>query len=852
MAGRPQLQVQVQQPRVVHHVHDAQRQYHEHLTRKQSRRSKHGSLPPDSEVFRQTAYASIWGDMNKDDGLPEARTPRRLQHKRRYSAAPIVHYSGGDENHLKAPLRFLPPTMASTTVLAPRAAPSYHGASSEFYPLELDQPVSGYVGKTNHNAGRLPHSAAPAGFEKNALLHQKGGEGYPFVLNRPRKLSAATTVTVTPVTPSDGFDSRSRSSSWSSQTTVVSKESARYPTYHSDLGHRTPSPSKTVFPRTVKRQPGELFASLPPTVLSTILVKLRESHLELKSDSCSTCWMRDVCAMAVVSRKWHGLAQSVLYEDIQLNGSDSAPQKKRYKLSHSSRLILLRRSLRANPELASLVRSLKVPALPAGVVMGEYHDLVATLVMECPNFERLIGLHPRYDHSYSRLFHALSMRQNLKQMDWILDAPAELQVQQPRSRSGARPGSSSAKSAQMRARRNSGPLSGGLGAHEMAAFLEHHVNWMQLTTLTIHCLPGASLAPEGLVTKTLRLLPSLRHVRLSRLSPSAFNDHSLQALPALESLSLSHMAGVTSHGLSAFATLPSSQAMTRLTLRHVNLDSLPALVRIFSNLVNLRTFSLVQTFAPSLPEDTMIWLMPYLASSSLRRLHWDITTPSPLAHAADSILSRSIAANGFPALRFLRTPNDPEGVFQSLCQPVDRIETATDRFRFPGQNNVGLITRCGTIDSLTSLSTGSDSSVQSFGPRTPTSPSVMVLRETSDLRDARQAAQARLEAARHQPRFLVHVTDEEGYLVDEFSMAGHMGTIGSQIRYDLTSDFGARDEKGGLVDIDDVMAHCGEDTNEREGCTGRWNMSTNGNVDRKEKEKWWHSERGRWAGPQTA
>jgi hypothetical protein len=60
------------------------------------------------------------------------------------------------------------------------------------------------------------------------------------------------------------------------------------------------------------RQPGELFASLPPSVMSTILVKLRESHLEPKSDSCSTCWMRDVCAMAVVSRKWHGLARNIL------------------------------------------------------------------------------------------------------------------------------------------------------------------------------------------------------------------------------------------------------------------------------------------------------------------------------------------------------------------------------------------------------------------------------------------------------------------------------------------------------------------------------------------------------------
>lgn len=202
--------------------------------------------------------------------------------------------------------------MASTTVLAARPMPSYHGASSEFYPLELNQPVNGYVGKASRDLGRLPQSAAPAGFEKqHTLLHQKGGDGYPFVLNRPRKLSA-TTVTVKPVTPSNVVDSRSRSSSWSSQTTILSKESAMYPTYQPDPGHRTPSPTKTVFAKKITRQPGEAFASLPPTVLCNILAKLRESHLEPKSDSCSTCWMRDVCAVAVVSKKWYGLAQVAL------------------------------------------------------------------------------------------------------------------------------------------------------------------------------------------------------------------------------------------------------------------------------------------------------------------------------------------------------------------------------------------------------------------------------------------------------------------------------------------------------------------------------------------------------------
>lgn len=561
------------------------------------------------------------------------------------------------------------------------------------------------------------------------------------------------------------------------------------------------------------------------------------------------------------------------YEDIQLNGVDATPQRKRFKLAHSSRLMLLRRSLRARPELAAMVRSLKVPSPPSNIPLEEYHNLVATLVMECPNFERLVGLYPRYDHTFSRLFHALSTRRSLKQMDWVVDPAAEQQQQQQRPKSRSRPGSSYGKPTLLpKSRHDSMALAGStLGPQLSAAFLDHHVNWGNLSTISIHCTPGSTMAGDGLVTKTLRLLPSLRHLHLSRLSPSAFNDETLLSLPSLETLSLSHIPGVTSSGLSSFATRPTSQALTTLTLRHVNLDSLPALVRIFSNLTKLRVFSLVQATAPTLPEDTMIWLMPYLASSSLRKLHWDMTTPAPFAYAADAILSRSIEAGGFPSLLTLRTPNDPEGLFQSLCRPVQRTERATDRFRHTGavdSRGGGFIARSGTLDSLVSLSNGSDTSSNSSlhsptSPRTPTtpdgfgsggprtmSPSTAFIREASDLRDARQAGQARLEAARSQPRFHVHVTDEDegGATVEDFRMAGFMGSIGSPICYDLSADPGARDDKGGLVWLEDRMADCGEDVGEttREGCIGRWNMSTSGNVDRKEKERWWHCERGRW------
>ncbi|KAM0332290.1 hypothetical protein ACHAQA_002566 [Verticillium albo-atrum] len=750
--------------------------------------------------------------------------------------------------------------MAATT-MPTRGAPSYYGAASEFYPLELDQPTTGFMARSQRPNNRMPRSVHP-GFE-NSPLKKMTGPYDPATLNRPRKLSS--TVTVTPLITPNSEDARSRSMSWSNQTSIPAKEATPYTAWRPEYGHQQ-SPVRTVF-RTRKRQSGELFAALPEEVLGLIMNQLKESHLGKGSESCATCWMRDLCSIATASRKCYQAARIALYEDIQLNGTDSTVQKKRYKLAHGARLVLLRRTLRANPQIAALVRTMKVPGQPISSTKEEYHNLVATLIMECPNFERLVGLHPRYDHNFSRLFHALSTRTNLKQMDWIIDAPALQAPQRP----GSRPGSSSGKSAGLKTERRMG-LNGMLEPNECAAFFDHHVNWSNLKTLTIHCLPGATLAPGGLVVKILTQLPALEHLYVSRLPHAAFNDQTLSILPPLKTLSLAHISGVTSAGLSAFATTQAAHGIRNLTLRHINLDSLPALVRIFSNMRELEVFSLVQTFAPTLPEDTMIWLMPYLASTSLRRLHWDVTSHSAAASGADAILARSISADGFPSLRALRAPTDPEGVFQSLCRPVERAEIASDRFRTPAQNaerqNTFPMGRSNTLASLTSSSSSSSiSSGASIGgrsqspmtpmtpltPQTPFSPSGdCFLREASDLRESRLAAQGRLEAARSTPRFAVHVIDEEGCIVEDYGMAGFMGTIGSQIRYESMADFGARDEKGGLVDIDDVMGDCGEDISEREGCFGRWNMSTSGNVDRKEKEKWWHTERGRWTGVELA
>ena len=210
---------------------------------------------------------------------------------------------------------------------------------------------------------------------------------------------------------------------------------------------------------------------------------------------------------------------------------------------------------------------------------------------------------------------------------------------------------------------------------------------------------------------------------------------------------------------------------------------------------------------------------------------------------ADDILARSIGAGGFPQLRYLRTPNDPEAIFQQLCRPVERINLPADRFTGGSETPM-------TPSDAVPPSPGrfrSKSPKSSPIPQSPTSSEFDRPPPCTDLRVARLAAQCRLEEAWHTPRFGVNVLAEDGTLVDQFGLGGYLGTVGSSILYHLLPDAGATDEKGGVVDARDLTGDAGESlAGGREGCIGAWNQVDGVVADKKEKEKWWHTERGRW------
>lgn len=597
-----------------------------------------------------------------------------------------------------------------------------------------------------------------------------------------------------------------------------------------------PSPIKQTRRR---RDPGELFAILPSEVLELVLAELRNKHLSPSSDSCATCMMRDLCSVSLTCRRLSKAAQAILYGDVEIVGADSAAHKKRFKGATGTRLTLLRRTLRANPELASLVRTLKVPAIPVDTAADKYQDKVASVIMACPKFERLLGFHQPYDHSFSRLFHALSTREHLKEMNWFLEAAP---VVQKTKGTKSQPAPSGPE-----------PSSMDLGLERSTAFFDLHMNWSRLTTLSIHCAADATLDGVSMFGMTLANMPNLQHLYLSNLPTTVFNDATLLSLPPLRTLSMSNLQGVSSAGLASFARRPSSHGIQRLTMRHLDIDSLPALGRLFSYLTVLKSFTLVQTEAPVLPADEVIWLYPYLASNSLQKLHWDVPTQGRGASQADRILARSIASQGYPALRALRAPHDPDAVFQNLCAPLERIEMASDKYR-------GLIARIPdrvrAPEPSPPMTPITPTSPRGFGGKPfpnmkytndPPTPIEAPVPEESHLAQSRLAAQGRIEAARNLPRFQVNVINEDGSILDNYGLAGFIGQVESKIQYLVRPDHGATDENGGLVVVTDLLKDSGEELKDREGCTGRWLSWTDGmTADKKERERWWHTERGRW------
>lgn len=130
-------------------------------------------------------------------------------------------------------------------------------------------------------------------------------DSMPLTLNRPRKLSGAS--------------SRASHSSSHTEASLPSFTPSFNMIVNSRLFMESPSPSTHSSHRPATGEStvsnastGSAFHSLPGEVLEVIAAMLKQVHLDNGSESCATCYMRDLCTLSVCSQKWSRAATVTL------------------------------------------------------------------------------------------------------------------------------------------------------------------------------------------------------------------------------------------------------------------------------------------------------------------------------------------------------------------------------------------------------------------------------------------------------------------------------------------------------------------------------------------------------------
>lgn len=330
--------------------------------------------------------------------------------------------------------------------------------------------------------------------------------------------------------------------------------------------------------------------------------------------------------------------------------------------------------------------------------------MIASVVMVCPNLERLIGFNMTYHHEFDRLTYALSTRKRLKEHIWILGEPVDSTSTAggENSRTNSTPSPTKV------------PTTRPLDPQQAFEFLHYHSSWAKLETLMLHSLNAGGTLEHGIFLRVFNRLPALQNLCISSFDADSFTDRTLQFLPPLESLRLENLRGVTDGGITQFMSRPEARSLRSLTLIEQNIGSLLVISKIFASLRVLERFTFVQsTRTPTLSPGSMVF-QPILASASLKYLHWDVTGPDSAAglgkldshpfvmpHKPDDSpnfhLAQSILHSGFPSLTKLRAPSDiePPGILQSVCRPVAHGQALipSDRYSLPRSSHGSVSTR---------------------------------------------------------------------------------------------------------------------------------------------------------------
>jgi hypothetical protein len=493
------------------------------------------------------------------------------------------------------------------------------------------------------------------------------------------------------------------------------------------------------------------------------------------------------------------------YRKVSLFADEENIKLPKAKIRGTGRLKLLRRTLREQPALARRVRELHLSDFQtlyqtATIGQEDIVSAVASLVMACPNLERLVGFHIPFTHCFDRLSHALSTRPKLKEK-LVSESIVDLSDDEEDDETGA---------------------------YYFAAcdpterFLELNSNHSLLSTLVIHLQnfpQGSTVFNFRAIVGTLRQLPKLRNLAISNLPCTSFTNLTLSSLPPkLKSLRLENLPGIDDRGLQRFFSSHLMTTIETLVLVDLEVSSLVTIAHILSgHPTNLKAFTLAQYRAPSIPSESSI---PDFFSPMLRYMHWEIrsdagplpplsfvapldvseepafpfTRVEPITCLATCLLAQSIREHAFPSLQRIRVPHDPQGLIQALCKPLATALLPCDIamlhsvIGISSLNNSGFSTnKCGSPESVAR----DDTMVLPLKPRTDSAVTLcnayVAEYKLTPLR-SRLAAQARILAARKRALMTVRVYDPTGSLKTNRVVGGFIGQVDSQITYELRAD----------------------------------------------------------------
>lgn len=196
--------------------------------------------------------------------------------------------------------------------------------------------------------------------------------------------------------------------------------------------------------------------------------------------------------------------------------------------------------------------------------------------------------------------------------------------------------------------------------------------WQELISVELNKI---QIEPS-ILRQVFGVLPHLKELTItgvSWLNDSTFHDApGIPNFPALETLKLTKVHGVTANGLAQYLYNPMCSGRLRtLILKDCGGIPVPSLHIVLQAAVNLRTLEFNATVSASLPLDPI----PPMTSYTLHKLHFEVISSSahqayPPSASCYQYLANSLIANCMPALRqlYVRDPEFPEVL--TLAPPI--------------------------------------------------------------------------------------------------------------------------------------------------------------------------------------